>query len=158
LVYENVNADCSDTDSPCDLVSVANCGYVRDGELGYVVYNNASATYNILATNRDPNQIELNYFSGHRNRRLSRPLAELDPYWKTAIAYLATAFLDRPIPNSCDGNQPLVASQWQIDLAMSAKGLPSYFVTPFIVENPFGVTTRGAWHAYNKARNKRLRL
>jgi hypothetical protein len=142
LIYEPTYCDdCNQT------YTVGNCAYVEDEVLGYVVYN--PRLY------KEPKKVEINYYSGFLGKA-NRPLVELDPYWKAPIAYLAASFLDRNTRNCCDGNESLNVSQWQTNLIKRESGSANYAVTQFIIENPFGVVTSGAWFAYQRARLRKL--
>lgn len=150
LIYEPNTFECAEED--CDQSYSEGCLYVRDERRGYVVYNPTLA--------QEPDKVELHYYSGWVDNHRDRPLVELDPYWKTTIAYLAAGLLDRDPRGCCGSNDSYLLSTWRDDMALrtDAKGQRSktFAVTQFLIENPFGVTTRGAWAAYTRAAARRV--
>lgn len=131
----------------CTKTITTNCGYVTDGELGYVVYNPLLYV--------EPDQVWVNYYSGARGN-LTRALVEIDPYWQTAIAYLAAGLIDKELHNCCGGKNPQLASKWQDQLDERTVGKRAFLATQFMTENPFGLLTRGAWFAYQRAVARRI--
>lgn len=142
LIYEPDNILCND-DNSCVQKSVGNCIYTEDEELGYVVYN--SKLYS------EPDKVKIYYYSGWYDGTDDRPKSELDEYWKRPIAYFAAGLLDKEIHNYTGGNSFMLISRWMEEMSNSKE----FRATEFMLNNPFGVTTRGAYYAYNKARLKR---
>jgi hypothetical protein len=130
----------------CAYETASNCGYVQNGELGYVVYNRYGY--------REPDQLWINYYSGWRGNNV-RPLVTLDPYWASAVAYLAVSLLDKPLHNVAGGIESQLPSRWQ-EMLGERNTTKSYAVSQFMAENPFGILTQGAWFAYQRAVARRL--
>lgn len=148
LVYDT--SDCSE----CVESSVAGCATIENEKLGYVRYNPS----NILASCRyDPDKVRINWLAGWRSNR-GRWLQDLDQYWHTAVAYLAPNFFPYPVKSCCGGEQAARVSEWASDIRQinNPDALRGGVVTPTIVENPFGLMTKGAWYAFNKCRTKRV--
>jgi len=146
LIYDNTT--CTD----CSESSTAGCGIIENYELGYVQYN---ATYISVNCQYDPDKVQINYLAGHQGRR-GRSLLDLDQYWHTAIAYLAPSLFSLPVKSCCGGEQGKRVSDWVIDIRKipDEQGAIGGFVTQFVLENPFGLLTKGAWYAYSKCRSK----
>ena len=132
----------------CEETSTAICGTIENEKLGYVNY----------ITYTDPDKIRVNYLAGWQGRK-GRPLLDLDPYWQTTIAYLAPSLFAQPVQSCCGGNQAAKVSYWANDVRKLEVGDGTAkigFVTQFVLENPFGILTNGAWYAFNRCRIKRL--
>jgi hypothetical protein len=144
LIYEP-SPSCNPT---CQETTIGNCVYVRDNELGEVVYNPRLLT--------EPDIVELYYYSGYTGSGI-RPYTNLDTYWRYPVAYLAASLLDREPRNCCGGNESFLVSQWKEDVSKSdEKKKVSYFATQRQIENQFGISTKGAWYAYLRATAKKL--
>ena len=129
----------------CSTVKGENCVTVTDSELGYVSYN-----YNFYP---EPDSISLSYYSGWENSKGNR--TKIDPYWATPISYLAISLVDR-MPHNCDGgNTTQLVSRWTEDLA-EITDIRRFYISEFQNNNPFMVTTRGAYYAYGRAVKKRI--
>lgn len=147
----------------CSLSSQDGCAHVRDTESGIVVpvpgtydADNATWTQDAYSVCRDPDQVKINYYAGeYDNRWLGGESCEaLSNYWAHAIAWLATARLDRP-PCSC-ANVKAKFDSLQEDLALS--GATSHQITFQQLNNPFG-TRRGevqAWQRVDQIAGVRL--
>ncbi len=138
----------------CSLTSQDGCLHVRDTESGIVVpvpatydVDNATWTQDAYSVCRDPDQVKINYYAGeYDNRWLGGESCEaLSNYWAHAIAWLATARLDRP-PCSC-ANVKAKFDNLQEDLALTAS--TSHQVTFQQLNNPFG-TRRGEMLAWQR--------
>lgn len=137
--------------APCDsfnLSSIETGAYVMKDR---VVYNPRLFSRYCQA---DPDLVKIFYYSGYRDDQADRPNVELADYWKRAIAYFAVSFFHKESRSCCGGNQSELVSKWADDLSKTTENR-SYFMTEFLANNPFGLTTRGAYYAYTKARNKR---
>ena len=147
----------------CSLSSQDGCLHVRNTEGGTVVpvpgtydAGNATWTQDAYSVCRDPDQVKINYYAGeYDNRWLGGESCEaLSNYWAHAIAWLATARLDRP-PCSC-ANVKAKFDSLQEDLALSAA--TSHQITFQQLNNPFG-TRRGevqAWQRVDQIAGVRL--
>lgn len=147
VVYAPDSGDCLTDPDNCQEISYGNCLYVRNHKLGHVVYN---------PTLRDePDKVDIYYFSGWRSHRVDRPNVDLDPYWKSAIAYYAAGLLDKEVHNCCGGNESQLVSRWRVEIDKSSSE-GAFQVTTSIVENLFGIATRGAWYAYQRAKGRKV--
>jgi hypothetical protein len=148
----------------CSLSSQDGCLHARDTEGGIVVpvpatYDASEATWtqDAYTVCRDPEQVKINYYAGeYDNRWLEGASCEtLSNYWAHAIAWLATARLDRP-PCSCR-NVKAKFDSFQKDLALSAaEGTQQ--MTFGLLNNPFG-TRRGevqAWQRVSQVQGMRV--
>ena len=143
LLWEE-NCACGENDV-CTHRAYDNCLRVRDSELGYVVYNP-----NLY---REPSALYIRYYSGWRGK-VQRPLVELDPIWKPVIAYYAAGLLQN-VCACCDDNLPGYVNQWSEDISRISKEV-AYRATTRQMENIFGISTKGAWYAYNMCRLRKL--
>lgn len=135
--YENL---CS-----CGMSSTESNGYIKNERLGYVAYNPCNCGY-------EPQRVEIPIYSGFTGRT-DRPLIELDYYWKQPIAYFAASLLNKPCKSGCGGDEHNV-SIWQVDLMQEESMGTAYRTTTAILENIFGVATKGAWYAYQRSKVK----
>ena len=143
----------------CQLNTQAGCFHLRDPRMGFAVpspasWDSATQQFNtsMLAGCREPDQVRFWYYSGWQNQNLSRPLVQLDPYWKTTIAYYAASKFDRDVCGCSNVNQ--LIGKWRRDMAYaqsSATGGESFQETAEIMGNRFG-TTAGAINAYRRVR------
>jgi len=148
----------------CSLASQDGCLGVRNVEAGLVVPT--PATYSdddeawsedCFSECRDPDMVRLYYYAGDQdNRYLDRATCEpLSNYWAQAIAWLATARLERTFC-SCVNVQSL-AQDWRKDLAFVKDS--SYQFAPELLSNPFG-TRYGevkAWQRVAKIQGRQLK-
>lgn len=103
---------------------------------------------------RSPDIVRLYYYSGWRKKD-QRYVSRLDPQWERAIAYMATAMLERP-PCECMSDN---WNKWRQDITLregSEDGQPIYrepgsgfSIIRGISDNPFG-TRRGEIYAWRK--------
>ena len=147
----------------CSLSSQDGCLHARNTESGIVVpvpatydADEATWTQDAYSVCRDPDQVKISYYAGeYDNRWLGDESCEtLSNYWAHAIAWLATARLDRP-PCSC-ANVKAKFDSLQEDLALS--GATSHQITFQQLNNPFG-TRRGevqAWQRVDQIAGVRL--
>lgn len=147
LLWDGCN--CS---TPCLVDSREGCAYIMDHKLGYITYNPTFQSR--CSCCNDPDHIKVYYKSGY-TQNSPRPSQELDPFWQAPIAYFAISFFNELARDCCDGKQSTLVSQWGEDFAVNNKNR-SYFTTQFMVNNPFGVSTKGAYFAYIRARTKRI--
>jgi hypothetical protein len=104
----------------------------------------------------EPDFIKVWYYAGDLSEQYLRGLDQ-DPlarYYAEAIAYMATARLERPFC-SC-GNVHALAVDLRRDLALSSRD-STYFITDRERENPFG-TRKGeimAWRRLSKLKRGR---
>lgn len=132
----------------CDETYKETCLTIEDHELGYVRYNPGYP---------EPDRVEVFYQSGWiAPSGVQRPYVDMDPYWKTAVAYFAAGLLDKAVI-CCGGIQSDAASRWREELDRIHDRSPQFMSTARQIENPFGIPTRGSWYAYNKAKARRIR-
>ncbi len=156
---------CGGTGCPaCGLSSQEGCLHVRQTDNGMVVpapgtYNETTEQWDQDAFTecRDPDHVSLYYFAGELNDRWrSNASCEmLSNWWAHAIAWMATARLERPFC-SC-GNVEALAADLRIDLARNQPDR-SFQLDFNMLSNPFG-TRRGemrAWLRVKKMAGRRL--
>lgn len=107
--------------------------------------------------NRAPDIARLYYYSGWRKKN-QRYVSRMDPQWERAVAYMATAMLDRP-PCDCVSQN---WNKWRQDLTLQdgdQDGNPVFRepgsglgLQRGITDNPFG-TRRGELYAWQKVRD-----
>lgn len=148
----------------CSLSSQDGCMHVRNTQTGDVVpvpatYDSDDSQWDQQAFSicRDPDEVSLYYYAGEYNERwLDGSSCEaLSNYWAHAIAWLATARLERPFC-SC-GNVLALADHLREDLART--GEVSYQVSFDLLSNPLG-TKRGevqAWQRIAKINGRQLK-
>lgn len=136
----------------CELAVQAGCLTVRDTRTGIVSYspgtwNSSTSEFDSaeLSLGRDADRLRLWYYSGWRDESQTCPSVTLDPALELAIAYFATALVNREFCN-CN-NVKSFAEWWREDLALS-NSQRSYQNGPVQLNNPFG-TQRGAVYAWN---------
>jgi hypothetical protein len=137
----------------CAFGSQMGCLMVRDPRLGFLAY--APGTWNSSTESfdaaeytvcRDPDQLIIDYYSGHRDMNLARPSAELADYWKPVVAYYAAALLDREVCG-CDNVKEFV-KKWQIDLSRTGREVAHQTMFSQL-GNTFGAT-KGGLFAFNR--------
>jgi hypothetical protein len=121
-------------------------------------WNGSSFDRSDLAICRDPDRIRADYYSGWRWEDADLtgrcPTQDLDPFWESAIAFLALALMDREI---CDcPNLERFAKHWRFDLAVSTRDVSAQ-VAASLLTNPFG-TTRGADYAWSRVQQEGRRV
>lgn len=161
---------CSGTGcTACTLTTQTGCLHVRDAERGVVVpepasydEDEASWSQTNFSECRDPDFVKIWYYSGAMDGNWLRGTQSLDPLpqkWANAIAWMATARLERPLC-SC-GNVMALSTKYQNDLAaVSAtdKQAQSYNVSPSLIQEcPFG-TRLGEVLAWMQVRNEGERV
>lgn len=145
----------------CEQATQTGCLTVRDTRLGILAYNPAewdstdeefdSAEYTEC---REPDRLRLWYYAGWTDESLTCPRTTLDPYWERAVAYYATALLDRQF---CDcNNAEHFAEHWREDLARNSES-HSFQNINALLGSPFG-TTRGGWYAWQRANQEGRRI
>ena len=148
---------CSGTGcAACTLTSQAGCIHIRDAESGLVVptpatYADGAWTGSAFAVGRDPDEMKIWYYAGaldNLNLRGST-CKVMPPRMERAIAYLATARLERPMC-SCSSVTGLY-HKLQRDLAF-ADASGSYQINDDDVGNTFG-TKAGEIYAWRYIQN-----
>jgi hypothetical protein len=137
----------------CALTEQDGCLHVRDAMLGLVVpqpgtYDSDEAVWGGAgyAVCRDPDMAKIWYYSGElaqdylKEKNAAEPLSDR---WARAIAYLATARLERPICNC--GNAMGLFEDLRRDLAYAKDG--PHQVSFDVLDNPFG-TRKGEVQAW----------
>lgn len=135
----------------CDEISYTDC-------LNVVDYINGYATYNRQGR-REPDRLNINYYSGWVDKSLDRPFSELDLFWEVAITALSVSLLDKKV-HCCGGNDCDIASRWAraMNIIDQSSNYPrQYLVTQIMLNNPFGIITEGSWFAYQRAFTRKLR-
>jgi len=100
---------------------------------------------------REPDSMKLWYYAGDKSL-WDTTAGAIDPlpnYFATAIAYIATARLERPLC-SC-ANVASLAAQLREDLTLSENGR-GHFVGPDLLNCPFG-THRGEYMAWQRIKH-----
>lgn len=137
----------------CGLVTQSGCLHIRDVGAGHVVptpatYDEDEADWVVqdFSVSRDPDMVKIYYLSGMTSERYNRGLTcePLDDVMARVIAHMATARLERDLCQC--GNVTALSKYLREDLAHV--GEVSTFVTPEIINNPFG-TKRGEVNAWN---------
>jgi len=158
----NVTALCScggtGTCEACALTTQNGCLQVRDAEAGIVVpvpasYDDDDAQWDMACFTdcRDPDQVKIWYYAGEIDERYMNSLAwdPLPQYWAEAIAWLATARLERDFC-SC-ANVTALAADLRKDMAYVPPDGGAYAITPDLLSNPFG-TRRGEVKAWQRVK------
>jgi hypothetical protein len=142
----------------CDACSLAyqdGCTFVGNVDEGLIVP--APATYNASnqiwertnwSVGRDPDQVRVSYYAGAISQQYfaGTTCDPLQNKYARAISWIATARLDKP-PCSC----PEVIKNFETlreDLSAFGSDVTAHFVSPRILDNPFG-TRRGEVMAWN---------
>lgn len=160
LLWEPDGSGCgcgSSTCTSCTLAAQDGCLHVRDSRLGILAYsagawNASSSGFDAaeLAVCREPERLRLWYYSGWRwetSDPRKRATVDLDPYWERAVAYFATALLEREVC-SCNNTEKFL-DYYREDLARNNADF-SWQTTERLLDNEFG-TRRGAWYAWGRA-------
>ena len=168
FVWENSPvACCGNTDScvACQLSTQSGCFHLRDSRMGFIVpspgsWNASDQQFDAAywTACREPDQLVLNYYSGLRAKNLARPFVEMDPYWKSSVAYYAASKLDRDVCGC--SNVAGQIGKWRRDMAYaqsSATGGASFTETAEIMGNRFG-TTAGAIYAYKRVQQNGVKI
>lgn len=146
----------------CGLISQDGCSYVRDGEAGIICpvpasYNSDTSAWNhaTQTIGRDPDLVKVWYLAGNISQEYLAGYSydPLSDYWAEAIAWLATARLERPLCGC--GNTVALADHWRTDVAYNGDD-SSYLVDFKMLANPFG-TKQGelmAWKRVSAFQNK----
>lgn len=148
--------------SACALTTQNGCMHVRDPFNGRAVvypatYSDGSWNHSAYTIGRDPDFVKVWYRAGKYSQRYLSGFTHepLDPRLARAIAYLATARMERDFC-SCP-NVTSLAEQLRLDRSFAGPG-GSYQISPMIMDNPFG--TRGgeirAWNIVNRMFDKKL--
>ena len=148
----------------CSLTSQDGCLNVRDVDRGLVVpqpatYDSDDAEWDedCYSECRDPDMVRIYYWAGDQDNRYLQGYGcePLSNYWAHAIAWLATARLDREFCG-CVNVQSLV-QEWRKDLAFVKD--TSYQVNLDLLNNPFGtrVGEVKAWQRVARIQGKQLR-
>lgn len=145
----------------CQFGTQNGCMHFRDPRIGITVpapgdWDPTTQTFSSSwwAMYREPDQVELWYYSGFVDQNMKRPYAELSNYWKTAVAYFAAAKLDRPV-YGCSNVVEFV-QKWQRDL-MFRDDKSAFTVTPSVADNRLG-TTAGAVYAWKRIHQNGVRV
>jgi hypothetical protein len=170
LVLDGFCSVCGGTGcAACAFTTQTGCLHVRDAERGVVVPE--AATYDAGTGQwaqaefegcRDPDSALIWYLSGALDRNWLSGSNLLDPLpqkWANAIAWMATARLERPFC-SC-GNVSALGRKYQTDLAAvsaTEKQAQSYNIDPVtVLQCPFG-TRLGEVLAWQMVQNERGRV
>ncbi len=136
----------------CQFGTQDGCLHAKEYRLGIVAYSpgvwdadTETWTADSWAECREPDRVKIWYYSGWRWNCATCPETQMDPYWERAVAYFATALLERPLCG-CDCNVARL-DHWREDLALNNTAR-TFQNAPRVLENPFG-TTRGAVYAWN---------
>jgi len=151
----------------CTLTTQNGCLHVRDANRGVVVpqpatYDEDTAAWSgdCFAKCRDPDFVKVWYYSGGFDQGFlaGHTLDPLPQVWANAIAWLATARLERPFC-SC-GNVLALCQKWQDNLAAvssTQQQAQSYQNAPDVLSNPFG-SRLGEVMAWRRVRRSKDRL
>jgi len=147
----------------CAPATQDGCLTIRNYESGIVTpfpasYSNGSWTASTWTECREPENVKLWYYAGlvsndYSRSRSSDPLSQ---EFAKAIAMLTSARLDRPLCGC--GNAEQMATAYQEDMAVTEPNGKSYFLSPDVLNSPFGtrVGEVGAWRLVSKLANHRL--
>lgn len=152
------------TCTSCTFAAQDGCLHVRDTRLGILAYtpatwNAATGAFDAsdLCLWRDPDRLRLWYYGGWRwetSDPRRRATVDMDPYFERAIAYFATALLERDIC-ACNNVEKFL-DYYREDLARSGSEV-SWQTTQGLLGNEFG-TRRGAWYAWQRANAEGRRI
>lgn len=160
FLWENEEGCCGSC-AACQFGSQDGCFHTRDPRMGFVVPTPATwnteteqfdgTTWSVC---REPDQVRLWYYSGFVDNHLSRPYAELAPYWKSAVAYYAASKFDREVCG-CSNVQEFV-KRWRMDAAF-ANDSGQFNLTAEQGANRLG-TTMGALYAWRRINQNGVRV
>lgn len=153
----------------CSLTTQDGCLHIRDAERGFVVpqpasYNSTTGAWetDCYTLCRDPDFVKIWYYSGLMDERWLRGTNAIDPLsqkWANAIAWIATARLDRPFC-SC-GNATVLGEVYRQNLAANSatdKQAEGFQVDPVdVLQCPFG-TRLGEVMAWKLVARERDRI
>ena len=145
----------------CANTTQDGCLHIRDVDRSIIVpapatYNTGDAVWTLDEWNecREPETVKIWYYAGDLDERFLRgeSCEKLAKYYAQAIAWMATARLERP-PCGCQ-NVRAMFNDLMRDLSFtgSGEGEGSYFISPEDLNNPFG-TRKGevlAWKRLGK--------
>ncbi len=161
LMWEPLGScDCGGATCPvCQFSTQPACFHSRgDPRLSHLVlspatWNATTAQFDAaaLAVGRRPDQARLWYRAGWRDKRLARPMIEMDRDLALAVAVYAASMLAR---SPCDCRSD-VFDHWRKDLAFSggAEELATYNLSARDLDNPLG-TRAGAVFAWRRLRRQ----
>jgi len=171
LVIDGCCSNCAGTGCPaCSLTTQDGCLHIRDADRGIVVPQPAtydedegSWTQNSYTECRDPDYVQIWYYSGDLSRRYLRNTVgfdeQLDDYWAQAIFWLATARMRRPFCGCA--TIKAYADQLQDNLAaMQSRQVQatSYQIDPeLVLRSRFG-TRVGEVMAWQRVKENRDRI
>lgn len=152
---------CGGTGCPvCFFTSQNGCLHARDSILGMVAaapaeYDSANQLWydEQMAVGRDPDEIKAYYYAGHQSQNYlaGRTYDPLDRYLAQAIAWVATARLERDIC-SC-GNLAALSEDLRRDLSVTSENQgDSRFTPDEILTNPIGMR-KGEVMAWQRIKN-----
>lgn len=167
FIWENdligVCATCGGTGcEDCVPVTQNGCMTIRKYEAGIVTPIPADYDGGWTATTwtecREPENVKLWYYSGMvaNDYTQSRSYDPLSLEFAKAIAWLATARLDRPLCGC--GNIQMISQELQTDITLREPKGGAYFVTPDGMNSPFGtkIGEIKAWRIVSKLAKRRL--
>lgn len=118
------------------------CGFIRDGKLGFIAY----------PTIQHPDMLKVNYRSGWTGNGRKR---DLDGVWVMPLAALTVSLLHPQKSTPCGEENGLI-SEWASDYSDMINPDLSRVVVRFMMENPLGITTKGAFYALQMMKDYRL--
>lgn len=149
----------------CSYVTQDGCVSVRDGDLGLLaplpatyIDSNTKWSLQSWTNGREPDFVRLYYQAGKVSQAYlsGRDCEPLEPYLAQAIAYLATARLDRDVCGC--SNVTTFVKTLRTDMSLQSAGGDSYFGTKDVELSPFG-TKVGEVMAYRRiGRLERMRI
>lgn len=167
FIWENdlmgICATCGGTGcEDCTPVTQDGCLTIRKYEAGIVTPFPADYDGGWTATTwtecREPENVKLWYYSGlvANDYAQSRSYDPLSLEFAKAIAWLATARLDRPLCGC--GNIQAISTELQTDITLREPKGAAYFVTPDGMSCPFGtkIGEIRAWRIVSKLAKRRL--
>lgn len=147
----------------CGLQAQNGCTIVQDRESGSVTPSPGSYdsdadvfTMDSWAINRDPDQVQIWYYSGAIEEEYLRGVScePLSHFWAQTIAYMTAARLERPMCGC--SNVIALGEHMRKDIAFSGDDT-SFLVDFGILSNPFG-TKRGELIAWQRVSNMGERI
>jgi len=168
FIWENdligICATCGGTGcEDCTPVTQDGCLTIRKYEAGIVTpfpadYTDGSWTATTWTECREPENVKLWYYSGlvANDYTQNRSYDPLSLEFAKAIAWLATARLDRPLCGC--GNIEMISKELQTDVALREPRGVAYYVTPDGMTSPFGtkIGEIRAWRIVSKLAKRRL--